>query len=456
MSARKVVVANSLVAMFACCLSGMSAGCGDDNSSGGNTESDANPDGDGNEDSGNTDTGNTDADTPDAPANRTPECAVTETVCGTQCCSVNQRCEANACVGKPFIAAGGMHTCAVSSTGRAKCWGYNEYGQLGFAAGVFGVNIPVQVAGEELGVVFLAGGALSTCAIRVDGEVRCWGNNEYGQLGVGVDKAEIWYSRPVIGLPPEKIVAIAPGAFHTCALTAIGDVYCWGVNMQGQLGDGTFINREIPTRVIGIRSPAIAISSGLYTTCVITSDKRVSCWGAGAVGSVDFQERTCATPVHDLDHDVAAISVYGMSACALTSDGKVYCWGMNNRGQLGNGNHEDQVSAVPVEGLPGGIKSVSLGAAHACVVTSTKGVMCWGYNDSGQLGDGTNDDTDTPKPTLNLTGVESVTAGLMHTCALLETGEAKCWGQNTFGQLGNGDNDNRNTPVAVNQFPWDN
>ena len=460
MNTRKMMLASSLAAIFACCFSGTLGGCGDDGSS---TAGEPNTDGTGDasvdaeSDAAVADDGDTDVNEKDV---ADVECAGYETRCGSQCCTSTQRCEANACVDQPIISAGGMHTCAASSSGKAKCWGDNSWGQLGFGNGPLESKLPLQVAGLESDVAFLASGGTSACALQTEGKVWCWGMNVDGKLGVGNNSPRVWYPRPVIGLPSDRIVAIHPGESHVCALTNRGEVYCWGDNSEGQLGDGTFVYKAVPTRVVGLRSPAIAIGASAFATCALTSDKRVSCWGLGAIGNGNHGPQASPAPVMGLEHSVVAISNPGYSACALTSDGDVYCWGENSFGQLGDGSQDDRLVAVRVVDLPAKIKAVAVGDVHVCAITSANGVVCWGSNEYGQLGVGITPTelpfSKTPRQLSTLTsGVMALSAGVAHNCVVLEDGKAKCWGANPHGELGNGNSDNKSSPDAVKDFPWE-
>jgi alpha-tubulin suppressor-like RCC1 family protein len=148
--------------------------------------------------------------------------------------------------------------------------------------------------------------------------------------------------------------------------------------------------------------------------------------------------------------NIAAIAAGEAHSCALTVGGGVKCWGRNRNGQLGDGTTEDRSTPVDVVGLTGGVEAIAVGQSHTCALMTEGGVKCWGANYSGQLGDGTTENRNTPADVVGLTGeVEAMTAGGSHTCALMVGGGVKCWGRNRNGQLGDGTTENRNTPVAV-------
>jgi hypothetical protein len=220
--------------------------------------------------------------------------------------------------GVSAVAAGGWHNCAVTSGGGVKCWGSNEYQQLGAGTSTDS-SVPVDVSGLGSGIAAIAAGELHSCALTTGGGVKCWG---YGGAGPG--------SVPVGVLGLESAVSmIAPSSDHTCVLTAGGAVKCWGANYNGQLGDGTNTPSTVPVDVSGLGSEISAISSGFGQTCALASSGRVTCWGVNGGGA--------PIEVAGIASGVTAIAAGGSHACTLTASGAVACWGDNWEGQLGNG-----------------------------------------------------------------------------------------------------------------------
>ena len=249
--------------------------------------------------------------------------------------------------------------------------------------------------------------------------------------------------------------AITAGASHTCALTAVGAVKCWGRNHRGQLGDGTTTNSIAPVAVTGLSSGVIAISAGLDHTCAVTSAGAVKCWGYNPFGQLGNSSTTnSSTPVNvtGLSTGIAAIAAGGTGhTCALTTTGAVKCWGNNSAGQLGNSSTTNSSTPVDVTGLSAGVTAITTGDLHTCALTTAGGVKCWGYNYYGQLGFvNPGDESIIPGDVTGLTtGVTAITAGVYHTCALTTAGAVKCWGYNWYGQLGNSSTADAISPVNV-------
>ena len=255
-------------------------------------------------------------------------------------------------------------------------------------------------------------------------------------------------------VPLDGIVQIAVGGNHSCAVTAVGGVKCWGEG--GPLGDGTSFPRFTPVNVVGLASDVAAVSAGYSHTCALTVGGGVKCWGFNAFGQIGDNAtayRLVPVDVVGLASGIAAISAGGNHTCALTTGGGVKCWGYNTKGEVGDGTLTQRNAPVDVVGLPSGVSAVATGDAHTCAVTNAGGLKCWGDGFIGQLGIGVAADNTVPQvvaanPTLTpLTGVLAVAPGRIHTCALLVGGAVKCWGSGA--ELGYGSPVNSPTPVDV-------
>lgn len=355
--------------------------------------------------------------------------------------------------GVTAIAVGWYHTCALLSGGGVKCWGENEYGQLGDNS-TTDRPTPVDVFGLENGSMAIAAGGSHTCSLGVEGTAKCWGSNEYSPLSIGTAE-ERGLPMGMAGLTND-VTAIAVGGFHTCALLSSGGVKCWGENEYGQLGNGMTVDSRKPVDVAGLTSGVTAIAVGWYHTCALLSGGGVKCWGwndAGQLGDNSTADHHTPVDVVGLTSGVKAIAAGGFHTCALLSIGGAKCWGENIDGQLGNGTNDGSSSPVDVVGLGGSAMAIAAGEEHTCAEVwknSNAGMKCWGWNEYGQLGDGTTNSSSTPVDVAGLaSGAATIAPGYSHTCALLSGGVAKCWGDNEFGQLGDGTTNSSNKPVDV-------
>jgi alpha-tubulin suppressor-like RCC1 family protein len=358
-----------------------------------------------------------------------------------------QRASANPLTGIAAVSAVGYgHTCALTTGGGAKCWGWNLYGQLGHGT-TADSSTPVDVFITG-GVSAVSAGGAHACALTTGGGAKCWGRNDLGQLGIGTT-ANSSVPANVTGLT-SGVATVSAGGLHTCALTTGGGVKCWGDNTLGELGNGTATGPEscsfspcsrTAVDVTGLTSGVATVSGGNGHTCALTTGGGVKCWGSNGYGQLGNGTTTnSSTPVDvtGLTSGVAAVSAGGYHTCALTTGGGVKCWGANSDGQLGNGTTTSSSTPVDVTGLTSGVAAASAGSNDTCALTTGGGVKCWGDNSYGQLGNGTTTDSSTAVDVTGLTsGVAAVSAGL-HACAVIAGGGLKCWGDNFYGQLGNG------------------
>ena len=300
----------------------------------------------------------------------------------------------------------------------------------------------------------IAAGGHHSCALSERGGVQCWGLNSTGQLGNGTttNSAE---PVPAVGLAA-GIAAVDLGGLHTCALSDAGAVQCWGWNEFGQLGNGSSgadSSANAPVEVDGLASDVKAISLGAEHSCALRSDG-VVCWGRnddGRLGDGTTTHRSTLVSIAGLESSIEAIAAGSLHSCALKTDGGVVCWGNNSSGQLGDGTMTNSLTPVEVSGLPGDVKALAAGAQHTCALTIDDQIWCWGGNDFGQLGDGTTESRTTPLPVGGLPDAPVVvlTAGFRHTCALTSSAGISCWGGNSSGQVGDGTTTDLALPAAV-------
>lgn len=303
-------------------------------------------------------------------------------------------------------------------------------------------------APAQTGILAIEAGDSHTCALVADGRVMCWGLNEDGQLGDGSNENR---STPVEVAGLSDATAISAGTAHTCALRIGGRVSCWGYNSQGQLGDGSTESSSTPVEVTGLSS-VTAISTGRLFTCALLDGGGVSCWGDnqnGALGNGSAGLEGIPTPADVVAlTDATAVDAGDDHACAIRAGGRVSCWGSNTFGELGDGTTNSHYSPVEVPGLSDAT-AIDAGGAYTCAVVGGR-VSCWGSNGYGELGNGsTSDSVVTPVEALGVTGAVEIAAGSSHTCAVLAAGQASCWGWNERGQLGDGSTTDRLAPIEV-------
>ncbi len=370
----------------------------------------------------------------------------------------------DAMAGARSLALGEAHSCALLEGGRAKCWGNNSLGQFG--NGVEAVNagyalLPSAVVELE-GAVDVAAGYLFSCALVVeegaDGEARCWGNNEFHQLGNGnVTSSQRFPSEVQLsnGSSMDGIAALALGYTHACALLRNGTAWCWGDNGVGQLGNGTSVGQQSPVRVgslTGIKSLAAGHAHG----CALRADETAVCWGYNAFGQLgNGTTDDSARPVEVQNLAGAKSLALGRAhSCAVVEGGEVMCWGNNAYGQLGEGSAEaeaqDQAVPVRVSGIEGAVELAS-GHAHLCALHGDGSVTCWGSNLAGESGAPISAEAPKVGPTkVALPGkATAIASGYQHTCAILEGETLACWGSNAYGQLGHGQLGEVGAPVLV-------
>ncbi len=331
------------------------------------------------------------------------------------------------------VVIGAAALCALQPDATVSCWGLNS-GQFGNGTGTPSFS-PLPIPALRGATIETGSDALHSCEITGTGTVACWGNNADGELGDGttVDR----YAPTIVpGL--SGIKAMGLGGTHTCAVKSDGTVACWGGNAYGQLGDGTTISRSSPVNVPGLSS-VVAMTAGLYHTCALLSDGSVACWGQGGNGQLgDGTSLDRASPVSVIGlSSVNGLVAGGFHSCAVKSDGALFCWGRNGNGELGDGTTTNRGTATPVSGIVGA-RTVVASFHHTCVLIADGSMKCWGQNSFGALGDGTTTDRHLPTTVLGLSAVLLPVAGGNNSCAVRLDGTVACWGDNSGGELGIG------------------
>jgi len=354
------------------------------------------------------------------------------------------------------VSTGNGTSCAVLIGGKVKCWGSNITGQLDVPGSKGNSSTPVSAAGLT-GVSDVSVGQVNACALLIKGTVECWGESDLQGTYYG-GPSQLSYSpyvSRVAGLAnvTELSTAIALGvAQYSCALLRSKMVRCWGSNYDGELGDGLTGNVITPSRVVGLASVS-QISAGADHTCALLDSGSIDCWGLGMFGELgrgvsSDSARPIAVPgVSGATHVAAG----QFDTCALLGSGAVKCWGLNSQGELGDGQTSaasSNTGPVLVKGLSSA-RQISVGWTHACALLSSGSVECWGDGSHGQLGNGSDKQSDTPVVVAGLSNVRQIEAGDEDSCALLNDGTVECWGNGSSGQLGNGTYADSPVPVAV-------
>ncbi len=374
-------------------------------------------------------------------------CGMCDIACGTGKLCVSGVCQ------KPVvssnIATGFEHSCVVLMDGTAKCWGDGVLGELGNAANLV-KSTPVAVS-NAMSLTAIGVGQSFGCARKSDGTLWCWGVNSHGgKLGIGV-ASESPINVPVQAMGLVGVDALGTGRFHACASTTAKEVYCWGTNAAGQLGDPALSSSNKPAKVpAGLPAErAISVAVGGFHTCAVFEGGDVYCWGRNDFGQVG--DGTVVSPrksplkvtLPKMAEEVVAGDYF---SCARLIDGSVSCWGNGLGGELGNSASANSSTPVQVTGVTTASR-LGAGFAHACAVLADNTVTCWGSNSAKQLGNAAGN-SNKPVAVAGLTGVVQVEGGDLHSCAFLLTGGVRCWGGNAKGQLGNNSMLTSSTPVT--------
>jgi alpha-tubulin suppressor-like RCC1 family protein len=288
-------------------------------------------------------------------------------------------------------------------------------------------------------------GSRHSCTLNAAGQAFCWGINGNGHLGDGTTTDR---HVPTLVAGSLTFAALSVGYFHTCGLATSGTAYCWGGNAFGQVGDGTNTDRLVPTVVAGDLTFA-TLSAGYSHTCGVTTSGAAYCWGYGGnghLGDGTTTNRSVPTPV------VTNLTFTAINAadatCGVTASGAAYCWGPNSNGQLGDNTTIQRLVPTAVVGDLI-FTALSGGVYHTCGVIASGVAYCWGFNSNGQLGDNTTTQRLVPTPVAGDRTLAAVSAGDYHNCGVTPSGAAYCWGLNGSGQLGDGTTTNRLIPTPV-------
>lgn len=403
-------------------------------------------------------------------------------------------------------------TCSVMNNGELYCWGYGGYGQLGYGhyQNIGDDEVPASVGKVSVGskVKKVSRGWFHTCVITDSDDLKCWGRNYEGQLGQGntirIGDDELPSSIPVISLG-EKVKDVETGAYHTCAILESGNVKCWGRNSFGTLGLARADNigdNEKPVDIpnVNIGASVKQLAAGLEHTCALLESGDVKCWGnngrtyrscyttcrnnadnsnkwhsgggcstvtvcndytnlwgslgLGRLAVIGDDEHPSSVENVDIGGKAISISATERGTCAVLENNQLRCWGRHYNGELGYGSSstyiigdDEKPTAIDPIDVGFAVKSVDAGRRHSCALSTSNESKCWGYNGYGALGQGNTIQIGYTNPPSSVDSipfeksVKQITAGFYFTCVLLEDNNTKCFGYNGHGQLGQGHRD---------------
>ncbi len=332
------------------------------------------------------------------------------------------------------ISTGSFHLCVTLNDQSLYCWGNNLYGGLGTGEKDYMFySEPVKVSlFDDVSAVYTM--FYQTCVLNTENQIHCVGNGYSGFFGTPMeytlDPVLLEMLGPVLKIDSELL-------FH-CVIEEGGDVKCWGENWYGQLGNGSFeyTPQYEPTSVLSLDN-ATELSVGAGHSCAITSDQTIKCWGNGGngrLGNDSTSDQSSAVLVSNIDNAVK-LAVGGAHTCALLSDKTIECWGYGGYGGLGNDSTSDQLSPVPVQNISTATQ-LTAGDGHTCALLEEQSIECWGRNYYGQIGNDSTADQLTPTTVYNINKAIAISAGESYTCAILSDRSVKCWGNNRYESLG--------------------
>ena len=364
---------------------------------------------------------------------------------------------------------GDNFACVVLGNATLKCFGWNQSGALGVPttttslgySNQMGDALPTVNLGTDVAVRAIAIGDAHVCAIVNTGQIKCWGNNQYGQLGngstanLGDDAGEMGDNLPYVNLGSNRTAtAISAGQNHTCAVLDNNTLKCWGMNHYGQLGQGTYdhlgddsgeMGDNLVAIDLGTSTPIYRVTVGSYHTCVMFVDNAVRCFGRGYEGQLGYgdtlsrgdypEEMGSALPSYSVETGYQPTATVTPTPTAIPT-------AIPTNTPLPTHTNTPTATRVPMTPTP----RLRAGGNSTCLLDSRGKLRCYGYNTSGQLGYGNNanygDETTGAAPSLPIVDVSAtntivdVQVGTDHTCALLDNGTVKCWGNGSYGKLG--------------------
>lgn len=364
-----------------------------------------------------------------------------------------------------LISAGASHSVVLLSGNVICSWGRGEDGQLGHGDAEDRYS-PVQLSAlDGIEVNSLTCGADHTLAYSESlSQVYSWGWGDFGRLGHG-NSSDLFIPQPIRALGGVKIKQIACGDSHCLAVTVDGDVRSWGRNQNGQLGLGTTEDSLVPQKIQAFQGISVKmLAAGAEHSAAVTEAGELYGWGWGRYGNLglgDRKDRLVPEKVSSIDFQetkMVLVACGWRHTISVTTSGSIYTYGWSKYGQLGHGDCEDHLTPYKLEALSNQIISqISGGWRHTMAVTSDGKLYGWGWNKFGQVGVGDNIDRCSPVQVLfpNDQKVVQICCGWRHTLAITERNNVFSWGRGTNGQLGHGDSIDRNTPKIIEVLSMD-
>lgn len=324
------------------------------------------------------------------------------------------------------VTAGYLHYCAWDSGGQTYCWGFNQFGQVGAPASE-SIVVPTLIGGHSFSKVEASG--QYTCGLSDDGEIYCWGLNYGGELGrPGEPNTHTPTPVPI----DAEMVDVSAGPAHACGIDEDGEVYCWGRNFVGAVDPGIISDQVLAPTQVNLDVAAVQVVTGATSTCVLSEDEEIWCWGYNAYGEMGREgtlEAIAGPGAVESDEAFAEVSIFGHSICGVTTNQKMMCWGENRFGAVGDGSLADQHTPTEI-GDEQSWANVSAGNGHACGIDAAGDLWCWGSNSLGQVGDGRLMFRINAEP-VSSGDVEfsSLLTGNYNLCGVSDD-ETYCWGRN--------------------------
>lgn len=390
---------------------------------------------------------------------RTRHCSIVALLLlGTACDSVFGPEDPKLLAVAPAPLAVGAGICAIATDRDLYCWGK------------WGAEALTRITVAGAGRFEAVSDRLHTCAITSTGTAYCWGANDSGQLGKG-DATPTADPVPVSG--GHRFAVISAGREHTCAITTERETYCWGAPAVARRGpdecpgpSGAYACAMTPVRVSTSSALLSLAPSASVHTCGLDGEARALCWGSNYDGQLGYEgESVWSNDPRRVSGNLkfVALGVGGSHTCGLTAEGQVYCWGNNGFGQLGTLVDVTCPSGmwcsrepVPVSGALE-FTAIAVGGIHTCGLTTSGHAYCWGSNHVGQLGNPSvvkdsefSPRTSTPVPVVGEIRFALLSAGAENTCGITESGELYCWGSNQYRRLGaDVSGEHSNVPLRV-------